>query len=344
MKSASSRFGWLRYVSLLALLSLAFGCPMAKEETKKGKEVPNDESQAAKEKEIRELFKNKDPEELPRIFLEKGRETKDDPEGRFVLLRMARDYAVKSGGPDDIDRAFEAVDEMGKSFDIDVLEWKRDTMAKLVETVKSAELNYDLTNESLKLVDGGQTEKPLKPNCVDADRYDIANALLGFAETTKKRVNPVERRIDADDIKMLESKVAACKKKIQDMEKEFEAVKESRDTLASKPDDKGANLTWGKYLCTIKGDWDKGLPMLEKSEDKDLAPPAKKDLAKPSSGDEQVKMGDDWWSLAENEQPGLARQHLKKRAAYWYKKAENSVSGLTQARIKDRIREVESKE
>src|SRR5262249_20196910 len=106
---------------------------------------------------------------------------------------------------------------------------------------------------------------------------------------------------------------------------------------------KNANLIWGKYLCTIKGNWTKGLPMLEKSEDPELSPWAKKDIAQPSTGDDQVKLGDEWWNLGEKEQ-GIARQQLKKRAAYWYKKAENSVSGLTQERIKKSIREVDRKD
>ncbi len=178
-------------------------------------------------------------------------------------------------------------------------------------------------------------------NCVEADRYDIANALLDMAESTRKKINPKE--IKEDELKELEAKVTATKKKIHEMEKEFEAAKAARETLESKPDDKSANLTWGKYLCTIKGDWTKGLPMLEKSEDPELAAPAKKDIAQPSSGDDQVKLGDDWWSLGEKEQ-GMARQQLKKRAAFWYKKAENSVSGLTQERIKKSIREVERKD
>jgi hypothetical protein len=337
MNNASSRLGLWRYIFVPAMLAMLVGCPPAKEETKKGKEVPDAEAQATKEREILDLFKDKESEDLPRIFLDKGVQTKDDPDGRFVLLRMARDYSAKE---QDVDRAFLAVDELAKSFDIDALEWKRETMAKLIENSKSSDINYDLTNESLRLVDG-QGPKRLPHNCVEADRYDIANALLDMAESTRKKINPKE--IKEDELKELEAKVAATKKKIQEMEKEFEAAKAARETLESKPDDKSANLTWGKYLCTIKGDWTKGLAMLEKSEDPELAPWAKKDIAQPSSGDDQVKLGDEWWSLGEKEQ-GMARQQLKKRAAFWYKKAENSVAGLTQERIKKSIREVERKD
>ena len=339
MSNATSRLGLWRYVFVPAMLAMLVGCPPAKEETKKGKEVPDAEAQAAKEKEILDLFKDKESEDLPRIFLDKGVQTKDDPDGRFVLLRMARDYSAKQ---QDVDRAFQAVDELAKSFEINALEWKRETMAKLIENAKSSDMNYDLANECLKLADGSEGSKRLPQNCVEADRYDIANAFLDMAETTRKKAKP-SKDVSQDEIKDQEAKVAATKKKIQEMEKEFEAVKGARDTLETKPDDKNANLIWGKYLCTIKGNWTKGLPMLEKSEDPELSPPAKKDVAQPSNGDDQVKLGDEWWNLGEKEQ-GIARQQLKKRAAFWYKKAENSVSGLTQERIKKSIREIDRKD
>ncbi len=339
MSNASSRLGLWRYFFVPAMLAMLVGCPPPKTDTKKGKEVPDADAQAAKEREILDLFKDKEPEELPRIFLDKGVQTKDDPDGRFMLLKMARDYAAKE---QDVDRALPDVDELAKSFDIDALEWKRETMAKLIENAKSSDLNYDLSYECLRLVDGSEGAKRLQHNCVEADRYDIANALLDMAETTHKKVKP-SKDVSQDEIKEQESKMAATKKKIQEMEKEFEAAKAAHETLESKPDDKSANLTWGKYLCTIKGDWTKGLAMLEKSEDPELAPPAKKDIALPSNGDDQVKLGDDWWGLGEKEQ-GMARQQLKKRAAFWYKKAENSVAGLTQERIKKSIREVERKD
>lgn len=343
MRIASSRKGWLRYLALFSALSFLVGCPASKTDTKKGKEVPDVDTQAAKEKEILDLFKDRSADELGGIFLEKGTQTKDDSDGRFVLLRMARDYSAKGGGADDIDHALRAVDELAKSFDIDALEWKRETVAKLVDSVKTPDLNYDLTNESLNLVDGGTGPRHPPQNCVEADRYDIANALLGYAENTCKKAKPVKDLIDEDDLKRLQARLSDCKNKIQEMEKEFENVKGARDTLETKPDDKGANLTWGKYLCAIKGNWDKGLPMLEKSEDKEVAQAVKKDLAKPSSGDDQVKAGDEWWGLAEKEQ-GMARQQMKKRAVYWYKKAESSVAGLTQERIKKCIHDVEAKD
>jgi hypothetical protein len=238
---------------------------------------------------------------------------------------MARDKAAEDF---EYKRAFDAVDELAKSFDdVDALEMKKDVVFKMAMVAKTSDNYWDVTNLALELIQ----------QCVEADKYEAANALLDLAENSRKKVK------DPDDLKKLETNVAATKRKVQEVQKEFEEAKAARETLETKADDKDANLTWGKFLCTIKGNWDKGLPLLEKSGDKEWAPTAKKDLDKPSGGPEQVKLGDEWWEMAEREQ-GLARSQLKARAAFWYKKAENSVSGLTQERIRKSIREVEAKD
>jgi hypothetical protein len=321
MKTAYWHLRLLRSFLLLAL-ALSLGCPMGKKETKKEREIPDPESQAQKKKEILELFKDKDDS---LTLFEKGLQTKDDPAGRFVLLSLARDRAADEF---EKNRAFQAIDELAKSFDdVDALEMKKEAVLKLSKVARSADNYFDVTNDALKLID----------ECLEADKYETVNALLDLADDTRKKVKT------AEDQKNLQTDVEMKRRKVREMETEFQGVKAARDTLEGKPDDKDANLTWGKFVCTMKGNWDKGLPMLEKGSDKDLALIAKTDLDKPSNGDEQVKLGDKWWELAQPEQ-GLARENLKARAVYWYKKAESSVAGLTQERIKKNIREVEKKE
>jgi hypothetical protein len=323
MKTVLRTRPW-RLVLLFTALCLSLGCPMAKKEVKKERQVPDAEAQAEKEKEILDLFKDRDPGELARTYYEKGLQTKDDPAGRYVLLRLARDKAAEKG---DVHRAYEAVDELAKSFDdVDALEMKKDVLLKAAQVAKTPDHYFDSAEDSLKLID----------QCIDADKFEAANALLDLIDKTRPKLKP-------EDGRELEPKINAAKVKIQETQREFESAKDARDTLEAKADDKGCNLTWGKYLCLVKNNWEKGLPLLEKSGDEELAPAAKKDLNKPANGEEQVRMGDEWWDLALKEQ-GMPRAHLKDRAVFWYKKAESSVSGLTQERIKKNIREVEKKD
>jgi hypothetical protein len=323
MNTAFSCLRPLRFFLVPCALFLTLGCQAAKKETKKEREIPDADTQAQKKKEIQDLFKNKDYSSAE--YFEKGIQTKDDPPGRYVLLEMARDKAAEEF---ECTRAYQAVDELAKSFDdVDALEMKKDVLGIMAKSSKTPEDYYDVTDYAVKLI----------PRCVDADKYDAANALLALTDETRKKAKP------GDDQKELETKVAAERRKVQEVQKEFEEAKASRETLETKSDDKEANLTWGKFVCTIKGQWDKGLPMLEKSGDEKWTPVAKMDLDKPAGGDAQVKVGDKWWELAQPEQ-GLARNQLKARAVFWYKKAENSVSGLTQERIKKCIREVEGRD
>src|SRR6516165_6481138 len=54
-------------------------------------------------------------------LLQQGRDTKDDPTLRYVLLQQARDLATAGS---DANLAFTAIDEMGRSFVVDALSAK----------------------------------------------------------------------------------------------------------------------------------------------------------------------------------------------------------------------------
>jgi hypothetical protein len=308
---------------LLGLLLLA-GCFKFKSPPPAEKPAaPEADELAAKEKEIDELFKDVDKEDQPRIYLEKGKQTKDDLVGRFALLNRARAAAANQG---DMRRAFDAVDLLAKDWDVNALALKKEAVATLFQVLKDPDDEYELTKHSLDLVN----------QSIEADNYEVAKQLAALAENSFKKAAIK----DPDEFKAVQSRVESAKKRALETEKEFEAVKESQETLKEKPDDAEANLVWGKFLCFIKGNWDKGLPHLAKSDDEDLKPLAKKELEKPSNTKDLVELGDSWWDLGDKEQ-GVARLQLKRRALFWYKKVENSVRGLTQEKVKKRISEVE---
>jgi hypothetical protein len=334
-------------LALLGLL-LVSGCfrlkpPPAAEKAA----TPDADELAAKEKEIDDLFKDLDKEDQPRVYLDKGEKTKDDPVGRYALLNRARAAAANQG---DMKRAFQAIDLLAKDWDVNPLAMKRDVLATLGKVMKDPDDQVDLTKQTLQLID----------ESVAADDYEVANSLAslgeGFCQKATATINDGLKAVQAgpggsrdkiqsfkdflEDLKAIQAKVETAKKRVLETEKEFDAVKDSQETLKEKPDDPDASLAWGKFLCFIKGNWDKGLPLLAKSNDEDLKPLAKKDLDKQSTTKDQVELADTWWDLADKEQ-GVARMQLKRRALFWYKKVENSVRGLTQEKVKKRISEVE---
>src|SRR5262249_49638139 len=106
-----------------------------------------------------------------------------------------------------------------------------------------------------------------------ADRFADALALVGVAESAGRR----------SQTPALISRAQARDKELKALQKEFAAAKEAAETLKTKEDDPAANALTGRYLCLRKGDWDKGLPHLAKSDDPALAALAKKDLEKPTT-------------------------------------------------------------
>src|SRR5207248_225012 len=96
--------------------------------------VPDQASQAKALKLVLEVFQDDikaatEPAarvKLAAELLQQGRDTKDDLALRFVLFEQARDLAAKGG---DAALAFTAVDEMGKTFAVDVLTHKAAALA-----------------------------------------------------------------------------------------------------------------------------------------------------------------------------------------------------------------------
>jgi len=209
----------LRFFLVLPILCLTLGCPVAKKETKKEKEVPDAEAQAQKEKEILELFKDKEPSDLPAIFFEKGVQTKDDPVGRFVLLRLARDKAAEACEPK---RAYDAVDELAKSFDdVDALEMKKDVIVKLSKAAKYPDEFFDLTNDAIKLIDQAAIED------FDAKKYKD--------NVRERMMEQIERKVKGKEI--TEEPEEAPKTRVLDL---MQALKQSLDSAPAEEKEKPA--------------------------------------------------------------------------------------------------------
>lgn len=118
-----------------------------------------------------------------------------------------------------------------------------------------------------------------------------------------------------------------------------EAIKKAETTLALNPDDAGAHLTLGKYLCFQKDDWIVGLPHLAKGSDATLKSVASKELAEPpKTAPEQIGMGDVWLE-AIRKLPAL-RRPLQDRAVHWYAQAWLTVDGVWKDKEREQLRKL----
>jgi hypothetical protein len=107
-------------------------------------------------------------------------------------------------------------------------------------------------------------------------------------------------------------------------------------TLDKNPADPEANLVAGKYLCRVKGDWARGLPLLALSGEEEYAWLAAKELKEITEPAAQVDQGDGWWKLAER-RDGTPQQQLRLHAAYWYRKAIPQLTGLLHEKVQQRL-------
>ncbi|QDT43700.1 hypothetical protein Pan241w_38020 [Gimesia alba] len=114
----------------------------------------------------------------------------------------------------------------------------------------------------------------------------------------------------------LQSEVIATIKEVNRLKREFHKLGSVYE-LMQKSKDPEACRTIGNFYCLDKGDWQAGLKLLTKSDSPDLQATAAADLKRPVTPEEQAKLADAWWKVAEKEK-GVTRKAYLLRGRYWY--------------------------
>ncbi len=141
--------------------------------------------------------------------------------------------------------------------------------------------------------------------------------------------------------KTLSDKIADKTKEVTALVVELKKLEPSIDKLRKSPDDPEANLVVGRHECFVKGDWDKGLPMLAKSSDEILKSAVK--LESEAVEPEQIaKAADAWWDMAEKENASVVKVALKIHALGLYEKALPDLTDATKTAAEKRIAQAEA--
>lgn len=288
------------------------------------KRLPEPDAAALKagERELRELFKEDyakkaAPERraLARKLFDLGNQTKDDVKARYVLYREAQDLAVQGG---DLDLAARAVDEMARHYAVNGRALKNGLVAAMAKSARAPEEFKSLTAELLVLAD----------EAVAAEDFDTADKAAVQAAQLARRSKEIP----------LVSRADGRAKEIAELKAMADRARRARETLAAQPQDPGAHVTLGRYLCFAKKDWDEGLPHLAQGADAQFKAQAQRDLARPTAAPEQLAVGDGWWDLGEKE-TGETREACRERAAAWYEPARAGLTGLQRSRVEKRLSE-----
>ncbi|HZK81381.1 MAG TPA: hypothetical protein VFC46_09950, partial [Humisphaera sp.] len=248
---------------------------------------------------------------LAQALLDEVPKAADNPTDQYVLLggaiEASKDAAV-------LPLCFQAADMMARQYDVDALNVKTEAALKMNLRGDSPATAAENVKAALELID------PL----LDAEDFSTATRILALARPAATGdpflASVVQKRIQA----------------VETLRTAHDRFTQQLQRLKSAPDDPAANLAVGSYLCFYKGEWDKGLPMLVKGSDANLKQVAEIDVARPTSTEDVMRLGDRWWDLAAK-QPDAIRGEIQLHAASFYKVALENSSGLRRTLMERRI-------
>jgi formylglycine-generating enzyme required for sulfatase activity len=241
----------------------------------------------------------------------------DGSADQYALLRIAGDIAAGAG---EAPTALLAAERLAARFDVPAAKVKAEALLAAAPRASMSSQHKAVAEAAAKVVD----------ELVAADEYEKALALCEVARGCARtgRQNTV--------LKDLTSLGEAIKRRAA----AFQEYRAALAVLETSPKDAAANLSAGRYLCVVKGDWDRGLAMLVLGSDAELQTLALKDVQGATSVQDEVALGDAWWSLADS-RTGPEKDALRLRAGAWYKQAKPQLAaGLLQVKVVKRLEEL----
>jgi hypothetical protein len=255
---------------------------------------------------------------LARTLLQEGKDTTDDPAGRYVLYQEARRLAGHAG---DAATALQAADELAQDFAIpaaDAFTLKVSALNRASKATTTPDAYQSVVDASLMLLE----------EALNADDFESARALVGTAETAARKLKVI----------VLVRSVQRRGEEVQKMEKLYARIKPFADELRQNPDDPKANLVMGNYYAFAKGNWDRGLPLLAKGGSEQLKALAKQELSPPQDGAGQFALAEGWFKAADTKSP--ARNKMLLRAFAWYQQASAHLGERQRAQADARMKAI----
>lgn len=236
---------------------------------------------------------------LAQTLLQEGKDTTDLSAGRYQLFVHARKLSSEAGdGP----TALQAIEELALSFQVpakDIFNLKIDALGIASKASGTPEAHQTVIDSALALLD----------DALALDDFPAGMQLLDTAEAAGKRLRNVPL---VASIRKRQDEVAA-------LQKEYTRWQPFAEKLAGNPDDPEANLEMGKYHALIKGNWERGLPLLTKGRGP-LRTLATADEDVQPSAPAYLKVGDNWLMYAKSLPDNMRPQALL-RSYQWYLKA-----------------------
>lgn len=253
---------------------------------------------------------------LARVLIGQVAETPNDAAARYVMLSEACQMAAAAGEPELMSKALTALED---SYELGGWELPLSIFSQLKSSAKTAEARESFF----------EAATAWSQRAIQADAYDAALTLASDAASAVLRARDAEVR----------KRAVAHREAVRAMQKGWESVRESFDTLQQKPDDPAANTAVGKFLCFVKRDWDRGISHLAKGDDAALRQLAVRELKQPADVKYRVALADAWWGHGET-LSDADKNAAQQRAAHWYAAADPDLQGLEKARVVKRMKDM----
>lgn len=256
------------------------------------------------------------------------------PEKKLAFARFLLTQADKT--PEPIDRWVLFTESMRMASDAGDLSLSFDAIAK-------ASQQFRVDADSLQL--GAITNMGTK---AAADGIpDLARASLAIAQkaadkgntqTAQKAISLASGFATKARNKTLVAEVAKVQRVIREREKNDKDLAAIKAKLQASPGDADVGLDAGKYFCFKVDNWERGLPLLAKGSDLELARLAQADMNAGTDPPAITAAADAWWAWAEREKPPRKAAAFS-RAARLYESVVADTNGLERARLEKRIRQ-----
>jgi hypothetical protein len=289
----------------------------ARPERKSSLPIPKTEAVAKSKSLIKDLFAadfakatdNTGRRGLATKLLAQARQPENLPEERFAALELAEAMAIEAKA---VQLAIEAADEFGVWFEGDASARLVNVVQGLGKTCRSPPERTALATVTLRLASEAAAES----------RFLDATRMLEVAGTAAAGA----RKPD------LQESVKAVTERVAKAKSAFEAYENALKLIANNTTDPTANLVAGRFLCFVRGDWEKGMPHLARCSDENLRKAAEKELANPETSEDWEAIGDLWQAAANAAEEG-DRPACAASAEFAYRKALDDAAGLRKVKI-----------
>lgn len=238
------------------------------------------------------------------------------PEEQYVLLRNAVDLACDGGAAV---LMLETLARMIEAFAVEPFAAKAALLDRFAKGPRSPARVQSLVEGSRGVIE----------EALDEDRYEIASTVAKTVADACSRSSPALRKESAEQ-----------RKRVQQLQAQFEEVQKALETLRARPEDAEANLAAGSWYSFVKDDWKTGLAHLAKGSDPLLKSLADRELSSPpATPEDQLKLADAWWDAAA-EHRGEEKTAMLRCAGRWYEQATGQLQGINKTKAEKRLSQI----